>query len=109
MPIGSPRPTAGRPRGAKTAPKSEPIAKVPADVRKAARKSGMTPLDYMLNVMRDDTADDARRDRMAMAAAPYVHAKPAETAKGKKEQAEEAAKTAGQGTGWGDDLTPPLN
>ena len=33
------------------------------------------PIDYMLSVMRDPTADDKRRDAMAMAAAPYLHAK----------------------------------
>jgi len=35
--------------------------------------SGLTPLDYMLNVMRDETADARRRDEMAKAAAPFVH------------------------------------
>ncbi len=46
------------------------------------------PLDYMLAVMRDNSVDIARRDRMAVAAAPYLHAKPSETgALGKKEQA----------------------
>ncbi|MDE1995167.1 MAG: hypothetical protein KGI75_21875 [Rhizobiaceae bacterium] len=37
-----------------------------------------TPLDYMLNVMRDDEADQKRRDEMAKIAAPYVHLKPNE-------------------------------
>lgn len=37
--------------------------------------SGMTPLDYLLSVMRDvDSDPDARRDA-AKAAAPYVHPK----------------------------------
>lgn len=35
--------------------------------------SGETPLDYMLRVMRDPSADHERRDKMAAAAAPYVH------------------------------------
>jgi len=35
--------------------------------------SGLTPLDYMLGVMRDKTVDNDRRDEMAKAAAPYVH------------------------------------
>jgi hypothetical protein len=34
-----------------------------------------SPLDYMLRVMRDPTQDDARRDAMAKAALPYVHAR----------------------------------
>jgi hypothetical protein len=35
-----------------------------------------TPLEYMLRVMRDPSADDARRDTMAKAALPYIHARP---------------------------------
>ena len=38
-------------------------------------KSGITPLEYMLKVMRDSKADAGRRDDMAKAAAPYVHPK----------------------------------
>jgi hypothetical protein len=34
---------------------------------------GLQPLDYMLQVMRDPTASEARRDMMAKAAAPYRH------------------------------------
>lgn len=34
-----------------------------------------SPLDYMLRVMRDPRQDDARRDAMAKAALPYVHAR----------------------------------
>jgi hypothetical protein len=40
-----------------------------------AAKSGLTPLDYMLQVMRDGTAENERRDEMAKAAAPYLHAR----------------------------------
>lgn len=35
-----------------------------------------TPLEYMLRVMRDPSADEARRDAMAKAALPYMHARP---------------------------------
>jgi hypothetical protein len=35
--------------------------------------TGITPLEYMLAIMRDPTAETARRDEMAKAAAPYVH------------------------------------
>ena len=38
----------------------------------------MSPLDYMLSVINDPGVDDARRDRMAIAAAPYVHARVAD-------------------------------
>jgi hypothetical protein len=61
-----------------------------------------TPLEYMLAVMRDPLADFRRRDDMAKAAAPYCHEKKTSDAKpvGKKEQAEAAAQTAGQGSEW---------
>lgn len=97
------RPGAGRPKTAKT-PQALARAKAPADVKRAARKSGLSPLDYMLTVMNDSDADDARRDRMAIAAAPFVHAKPGDVKLGKKEEADAAALTAGAGTEWGDDL-----
>ena len=42
---------------------------------KAAEAAGETPLEYMLRVMRDPTVEHSRRDEMARAAAPYVHAK----------------------------------
>jgi hypothetical protein len=35
--------------------------------------SGLTPLDYMLKVLRDGKEDTSRRDEMAKAAAPYCH------------------------------------
>jgi hypothetical protein len=38
-------------------------------------ESTETPLEYMMRVMADKTADTERRDRMAIAAAPYVHAR----------------------------------
>jgi hypothetical protein len=34
---------------------------------------GLTPLEYMLKLLRDDNVDAARRDEMAKAAAPYCH------------------------------------
>jgi hypothetical protein len=40
-----------------------------------AAKGGKLPLDYMLEVMRDPTAEQFRRDDMARAAAPYLHAR----------------------------------
>lgn len=108
MAAGGYRPGAGRPKTAKT-PREKAKAKAPADVRKAARSAGLNPLDYMLGVMNDAGADDARRDRMAIAAAPFVHVKPGDTPKGKKEQAQDEAGTAGEGTGWGNDLATPAH
>ena len=57
----------------------------------------MSPLDYMLHVMRDRKVDSARRDRMAMAAAPFVHIRPGEARTGKKDDAADAAKKAAGG------------
>jgi hypothetical protein len=37
--------------------------------------TGELPLEYMIRVMRDETAEPARRDAMAVAAAPYLHAR----------------------------------
>ena len=40
-----------------------------------AAGDGLTPLEYMLAVMRDPNEPPERRDEMAKAAAPYVHPK----------------------------------
>jgi hypothetical protein len=62
---------------------------------------GEMPLEYMLRVMRDRTADQKRRDRMAVLAAPYCHLR---ADLGKKHRAAEAAKTAGTDGEWEYDL-----
>src|SRR6516164_1897604 len=36
-------------------------------------RNGISPLDYMLKVMRDPKVEPDRRDRMAAAAAPFQH------------------------------------
>jgi hypothetical protein len=41
--------------------------------RDAVIASGLTPLDYLLSVMRDSTQPDAMRLDAAGRAAPYVH------------------------------------
>ncbi len=41
----------------------------------AAKEAGLSPLEYMLKVMRDPETPPQRRDDMAKACAPYVHAK----------------------------------
>ena len=38
-------------------------------------RGGLLPLDFMLQVMRDEKADPELRCDMAKAAAPYVHAR----------------------------------
>lgn len=87
----------GRPKGAKNI-KPSPKIDVAKDISTAAEKSGMSPLDYMLNVMRDEAADGNRRDRMAVAAAPFVHGRAdgADTSKKAKKQAD-AERAATQG------------
>jgi hypothetical protein len=44
-------------------------------IRAAAHAAGVEPLDYMLAIMRDESADMDLRVRMAIAAAPFVHKK----------------------------------
>lgn len=46
--------------------------------------SGLMPVDYMLNVMRDETAEKSRRDDMAKAVAPYLSPKLANIEVGNK-------------------------
>lgn len=69
MAHGGARAGAGRKRGPFTKAKQEAVK----DAMQEARRTGDTPLEYMLNVMRDQSADTKRRDAMAAAAAPYLH------------------------------------
>ena len=65
----------------------------------------MKPLDYLLMVINDPNADSDRKDRLAIAAAPYCHPRLIEPQKiGKKDRQDEAAETAGMGTPWAKDL-----
>lgn len=50
------------------------VAKIDAEARAKAHE-GLTPLDYMLGVLRDEAETDDRRMDAAKAAAPYVHAR----------------------------------
>jgi hypothetical protein len=64
------RPGAGRPKGSKTRHKL-----LDEQIRKELGEEGELPLAYMLRIMRDARYPKARRDEMAKAAAPYLHAK----------------------------------
>ena len=64
---GGARPGAGRPRGARNRKSREKA--------EAIERSGLTPLDYMLKVMRNPKSDAAVRLDAAKSAAPYVHAR----------------------------------
>lgn len=63
---GGKRAGAGRPKGAKTLITEEAIKRA---------GDGETPLEYMLRVMRSEDEPTDRRDKMAIGAAPYMHAK----------------------------------
>ena len=81
-------------RGDKTEkPKKD---KIPSDILEEAKSENLMPLDYMLKVMNDGNEPKERRDRMAIAAAPFCHARIAE-GKGKKQEKDDKAKTAGAG------------
>lgn len=67
MAKGGSREGAGRKPGVPNKRTAEQAQKVEA--------SGLTPLDYMLSILRDEDANDADRFEAAKAAAPYVHAK----------------------------------
>jgi hypothetical protein len=70
MPRGGKRDNAGRKAGAATRRTQRTL-----EIAQQAAANGETPLDYMLRVMRDPSADYDRRDDMAKAAAAYVHPK----------------------------------
>lgn len=65
MPAGGKRPGAGRPKGVPNKASIERQAEIAA--------SGVTPLEFMLNRMRDEGVPLADRFEAAKAAAPYVH------------------------------------
>lgn len=67
MARGGARPGAGRPKGTPNKATAARQAEIAA--------SGLTPLDYMLAILRDETKDEAARFEAAKAAAPYVHPK----------------------------------
>lgn len=63
-------------RGGKRAGAGRPVGAATQKTREVAKKAsaeGITPLEYMLSVMRNEEADAAHRNDMAKAAAPYVH------------------------------------
>ena len=102
MARGGYRPGAGRPKGSGKSPDTT------KSIKREARKAGMTPLDYMLDVMNDDQADKARRDRMAIAAAPFVHARAEAVAEGKKAQRQANAEKSASGGRFAAPSAPKL-
>ena len=67
MAHGGPRPNSGRKKGSKNVKSIE--------IANRCAEEGITPLEYMLNIMRDPTQEfDVRMDA-AKSAAPYIHPK----------------------------------
>ena len=66
---------AGRPKGSRNKTRIE----TSADIQASATAENMTPLEYLLKVMRDPREDLDRRLRCAIAAAPYCHARKGES------------------------------
>ena len=64
---GGARKNAGRKPGAATTKTRE--------IANKASEAGITPLEYILSVMRDETTEPRERLSAAVAAAPYMHAK----------------------------------
>jgi hypothetical protein len=67
MANGGRRPGAGRPKGR--------ASKMNEAARIQAAAGGITPLEYMLAVLRDMTKDSEIRMDAAKAAAPYIHSR----------------------------------
>lgn len=65
MAQGGPRPGSGRPKGS--------VNKRTRELRAHVAASGLSPMDFMLQVMVDPKADPAMRLEAAKAVAPYVH------------------------------------
>lgn len=68
---GGSRPGAGRKAGSPNKATAARQAEVAA--------TGITPLDYLLSVMRNEEAEESKRIDAAKAAAPYVHPRLATT------------------------------
>ena len=64
---------AGRPKGSVCAKSTDAVA--------AALADGISPVEFMLNMMRDDAADPKERAWAAEKSAPYVHPRPAPVAR----------------------------
>lgn len=109
MPRGGARPNAGRKPSKTKADKPAKVTaegfksdpgwpfgqEIPPEPPAATDLTELSPLDYLLSVMRDEGEEKARRMQAASLAAPYVHAKKGEG--GKKEEAADKAKKAAGG------------
>lgn len=97
-PNGGRREGAGRKTNAEREAKAKELAEKKANspTDKLIDVQGkVTPLEYALAIINDPSQDDNRRDRMAIAALPFMHMKKGEG--GKKEQQVENASTVSKG------------
>ena len=83
-----------------TRARRKPSPALPQAVLTEAQSGAFTPLSWMLHVLNDPNAAPERRDRMAIAAAQYVHQRAVYTRQSKKT----AAAARDVGGEWGDDL-----
>jgi len=93
---------AGRPKGSRNKKKEIPTnvgkdkqPETPTKPEDKIQISELTPLEHMLAVINDPKADIERKDKMAIAAAPFFHGKL--SLKGKKQDRQEKALKAGSG------------
>jgi phage terminase small subunit len=101
MARGGYRPNSGPVKGTKYKKKSDGGGKKTKkqemkEIEDEAKVENLDPLTYMLKVMNDDKEPKERRDRMAVAAAPFCHPRKGDGL-GKKEEKGERAKAAGAG------------
>jgi hypothetical protein len=68
MARGGSRPGAGRKAGQVTKARAAVLERA-----KQAQAAGLTPLEYLLSILRDETQEQSARFAAAKEAAPYVH------------------------------------
>lgn len=99
--VGAGRPKKGEtrvnvPRAKSAGTRASPEPKLEAPAAQEPT-TGKTPLQFMLDMMLDTAVDERLRCQMAVAAAPYMHAKKGEVGSGKKDEQADKAKQAAQG------------
>ena len=67
MSRGGARPGAGRPKGSRN--------HITLELVKAVQRDGLTPLEYLLKVMRDGSLETSQRLEAAKIALPYCHSR----------------------------------
>lgn len=98
MAVGGARVGAGRKK------KNQPDIQVPENwklkLKLAKDEHGLTSLEFMRAIYRDEELPRKERAVMAVAAAPYENAKPSDEKLGKKEKQQHEAESGHKDTGW---------